>query len=429
MTSSSPATSLVAQGNPILENLEAADPHVLLHGHRYFLYATVAGKTEPGFAVWSSPDLQSWQYEGMALCMSEVSWAKERDWAPAIIERNGRFYLYFCGEDQIGVAVADSPVGPFEDCLNAPLVPYLPDTSSIDPMAFTDDDGKSFLYWGAVPGYWLEEPLKAQGFDLKMGLSVAPLNPDLISFAGPEQTTVSIERWGEAWHAFDHMEAQFVLKRRGIYYLMWSRGSYGRFEDDMAYHLVYATSNSPLGPWKRNGDRPVLSNRADIEVFAPGHHSILQRPGTDEWLCFYHFHRAAKTWRDGVEFDPIRSLAIDRMRFDEQGEILPIVPTTEGVGATPIPLALQMDARGPIRVGETRTLRATCLEPVVEWQFFAGETLLGSQRVLQMDREPTTGTHALCPQERGFLRLWARAQTFDGRTLQSAPIDFDVEQG
>ena len=81
-----------------------------------------------------------------------MPFAKGRPWAPGFAERNGKYYFYFSADDRIGVAVNVKPTGVFEEALGKPLVAYEKDLSTIDPMAFIDDDGQAYLYWGAVPG-------------------------------------------------------------------------------------------------------------------------------------------------------------------------------------------------------------------------------------------------------------------------------------
>ena len=311
--------------NPIFPpRIEAADPHLLLWQNRLYLYATQAGKTERGFSVWSSDDAQNWKNEGMALCLANVSWAEKDDWGPAIIEKNGRFFLYFCADSQIGVAVADSPVGPFIQPKNAPLVPFRDDNSAIDPCAFTDRYGQSYLYFGAVPAFWLSP----EETEINTALSVRPLAPDMVSFCGDEIPTIEYEpfsgiknQFGQGkGHSLDHIEASFAFERDGIYYLMWSRGNHGSADLEHAYRVRYATAPSPLGPWTI-APQPVLQSRPEIGCIGPGHHALVQLSG-DRWLCAYHAH-------DG---DGFRRVWLDWMHFGPKGEILPIIPTREGVG-------------------------------------------------------------------------------------------------
>lgn len=308
-------------GNPLFD-FEAADPHLLFWEGRFYIYATKAAKTEAGFAVWSSQDLKKWRFDGMALQFANVSWAQNDDWAPAILERNGRFYLYFCADSQIGVAVSDSPTGPFHDALGAPLLPFRDDISAIDPCAFTDDDGQSYLFFGAVPAFWLD-PTQVK---ISTSLSVQKLGADLISLEGQEFPTVEYEPFGGIkndfgagrGHCLDHIEASMVFKRRGVYYLMFSRGNHGMGSDERAYRVRYATAQNPLGPWQI-APEVVLQTRREIGCVGPGHHGVLELPG-DRWLVCYHAHGG----------DGFRRLWMDWMHFDDAGRILEIVPTREG---------------------------------------------------------------------------------------------------
>lgn len=145
---------VVQAANPVIP-LQAADPHAAIFAGRCYLYATEAGATEPGFTVWSSPDLVTWTNHGMILKLGDLKWTPKVDknaWAPAIIERGGRYFFYFSADSRIGVAVADSSIGPFQDPLGKPLLPYRDDLSTIDPMAFIDDDGQAYLYWDSGRG-------------------------------------------------------------------------------------------------------------------------------------------------------------------------------------------------------------------------------------------------------------------------------------
>ena len=330
-------------GNPVLP-VHAADPHLCMFDGRYYLYATDAGVYQDaasfhggtpggggaGFAAWSSPDLAEWEYEGQILSFTNVAWARSQAWAPAMIERGGRYFFYFCSNSQIGVAVGDSPIGPFRDPLGHPLIPFRPDLSAIDPMVFIDHDGQAYLHWGAVPGYWLEK----DRVHLNLSLSVRPLADDMMTFSGPEVSTIAVRREpGEAWGNLHHIEAPFAFRRESRYYLMWSQGACMSSDTRDAYRVNYATSDSPLGPWEWACDNPVLDSQPDLGVYAPGHHSVLHLPWCDEWWCAYHANDG--TARPGEHVD--RRVWIDQMVFDEGGEIKTIVPTREGPASRPIP--------------------------------------------------------------------------------------------
>lgn len=387
--------------DPVLP-VGAADPHIVLFGDRYYIYATGAGKTEPGFAAWSSPDLREWRYEGMALRLADVVWATGRDGAPAIAERNGTYYLYFSADDRIGVAVADSPLGPFRDPLGEPLVPYKDDISVIDPMAFADDDGQAYLYWGAVPASWLE----GRASRINRRLSVHRLGDDMVSLAGPEVPTVEVGSDGA------HIEASFALRRGGTYYLMWSRGDWSASDDIDAYRVEYATDPSATGPWTRAPNNPILSTDRGVKAMGPGHHSVLRVPGADEYWVAYHKHKA----------DRDRRVCIDRMQFGQDGTIEPVRPTREGPESRPVGLTLEVVGGGPFRAGDTVELSArptASADSVAEVELYAGGTRLGA-----VAREPYRFVWEHVPA--GFHRLRARAVSPSGAGTASADRDVDA---
>lgn len=410
-------------GNPVIP-VYAADPHADLYGDRYYIYATNAGiyaskaafpdKVEGeahGFAAWSSTDLRNWKTEGRILDFGDISWAADLGdaWAPCTAERNGKYYFYFCANSRIGVAVGDSPIGPFEDALGAPIVDFRDDMSAIDPMVFIDDDGQGYFYWGAVPGGWLE----GRGFEIRTYLSVRRLNADMVTFGSEEMTTITTSKSPGGWHNLDHIEATHVFKRNGIYYIMWSQGGFATNNDDETYRVNYATSDSPLGPWKMPANNPVLTNRRDIEVVGPGHHSTIQLPGTDTWYCVYHCHKG----------DADRRVFIDEMTFAEDGSINSIIPTLEGVPVHPVKVALSSSVKGPYQVGQTVPLEVTFTPGVSEAhskiELFSGQNLIGEAGAesLVFDWKPTTT---------GYHRVWARCSMTSGESITSAWLNLDV---
>jgi|GEM_PF-2637511 len=284
---------------PVIPGL-FADPHLTTFGGRYYLYPTTdgyAGWSTTYYKAFSSPDLVNWTDHGVILDHEpDVSWADNSAWAPAVAHRDGRYYLYFSGGaasgdtvKHLGVAVADSPVGPFRDALGRPLIrggQY--SGQAIDPMVFTDDDGRAYLYWG-------------QG-----AARVVPLNPDMVSF-DPAQVRVITPS--------GYNEAPFVFNRGGTYYFMWSEND-TRSED---YRVAYATGRSPLGPWTNRG--VVLQKRLADGIRGTGHHSVVRAPDSDTWHIAYH--RFAVPAGNGTN----REVVIDPMEFAADGTIRPIVPS------------------------------------------------------------------------------------------------------
>ncbi|MGX1473654.1 UNVERIFIED_CONTAM: beta-xylosidase [Streptomyces canus] len=292
----------VPTGSPVLPGLNA-DPDVHYLNGEYWVYPTTDGFdgwSGTRFKAYSSKDLVHWKDHGVILDLGpDVSWADKYAWAPAIAERDGKYYFYFCAEQQIGVAVADSPAGPFKDALGKPLVAKGGSLQGqmIDPAVFTDDDGTSYLYWGNGHGY------------------VVPLNDDMTSYDAAAVKDITPD---------DFREGSFVIKRNGTYYFMWS-------EDDTRsenYHVAYATGPSPLGPWTKKGT--ILSKRPEYGILATGHHSVVNVPGTDDWYIVYHrfaLNGPGRPGGDGMH----RETTVDRLEFAEDGTIKPVVPTLEGI--------------------------------------------------------------------------------------------------
>ena len=268
-----------------------ADPHIAVFGHTFYLYPTTDGSEgwlSTSFRAWSSPDLVHWKDEGVILDLPrDLTWATVRAWAPAIATKNGQYYFYYSAAQNIGVAVADRPIGPFKDPLGRPLVAKstFPRMQVIDPMAFVDDDGSAFLYWG-------------QG-----RCRVVKLNDDMISFNLADVRDVTPPGYNEG---------PFVHKRQGRYYLSWSE-----FDTrDPRYSVAYATGDSPLGPFTKAAVNPILGQSGQIK--GAGHHSIVQIPGRDEWVIAYHRFRVP----DGNGYN--REVCLSPLRYAENGRILPV---------------------------------------------------------------------------------------------------------
>lgn len=277
--------------NPIFPGWYA-DPELHFFEGRYWIYPTYSAAYEDQtfFEAWSSPDLISWQNEGRILDFADVPWSTNRAaWAPSITYRNGLYYFYFSAGDGagIGVATSASPAGPFKDALGEPLIKeYHHGAQPIDAHAFLDDDGRAYLYYGG----WRHAV-------------VVELAENMIQTVGPFHE-ITPE---------NYVEGPFMVKRHGIYYFMWSEGSWG----DASYSVSYGRSESPLGPFVRKAkileSDPAIGNSA-------GHHSVLELPG-DEWVMAYHRRPITETARDH------RVVCLDRMVFEPDGSIRPVVLT------------------------------------------------------------------------------------------------------
>lgn len=261
--------------------------------------------------AFSSPDLVHWTKHAQVLDVENVSWAAYAVWAPSAIEHQGRFYLFFGANDiksddqlgGIGVAVSERPQGPFKDALGRPLIGKIHNGAQpIDQMVFKDDDGQVYMYYGG----WKHA-------------NVVKLAPDLLSVVPFADGATFKEITPDP----QYVEGSFMAKRKGMYYFMWSEGEWTGPD----YSVAYAMSASPFGPFKRIGK--ILQQDGKVARGA-GHHSVVNVPGTDDWYIAYH--RRPLTEVDGNH----RELAIERMYFNDDGTIRPVVISAQGVGPRPL---------------------------------------------------------------------------------------------
>jgi beta-xylosidase len=275
--------------NPLLAVWDMADPHVLRVGKKYYLYPTSHTR---GFDVFVSEDLVNWELKGTVF-----DDPRGGAWAPDVFHNkrgDGKFYLYYTDNPptgprgglnkQIGVAIADSPLGPFTD--KGSLF-----QESIDAHLFQDDDGKFYLYYVNLTG----------GFKIM----VQPMSDPLTKIGEPKQLIHPTEDWEKiSGHV---TEGPFMLKRNGTYYLMFS----GTGADSPNYGIGYATSKSPLGPFVKYPGNPIVKRGG--KILGPGHHAVVEGPDGKLWMI-YHQKRS-----DDISFK--RYLAIDPIWFDAQGVI------------------------------------------------------------------------------------------------------------
>lgn len=255
--------------NPVLPGYWA-DPFILRDGDDYYLYPTKDsdGWKYEKFHVFHSKDLLHWEGPQLALDLKEVNWADTSAWAPGVGKYKGKYYMYFSAEAQIGVAVADHPLGPFRDLLGRPLITrdqY--GCQSIDADLFIDDDGQPYLLWGQGKCW------------------IVPLEDDMVTFkrepvllsdqiyrakgADPGQFDISI-----------YNEGPHLQKKDGRYWLTWSNYD----TRDPRYQIAYAFSGSVYGPYEvpENNRLTLASARA----VGTGHASLTNY-GSD-WYLLYH---------------------------------------------------------------------------------------------------------------------------------------------
>ncbi len=293
-------------GNPVFEGWYA-DPEGAVFNKEYWIYPTYSAeyRDQIHFDAFSSKDLVNWTKHENVLTNKEITWAWQAMWAPSVVENNGKYYFFFGANDiqnnnekgGIGVAVADSPAGPFKDLLGKPLIDKIINGAQpIDQFAYKDSDGQWYLIYGG----WGHCNIVRIADDFK---SVIPFKDgSMFKEMTPE----------------NYVEGPFMLKRNGKYYFMWSEGGWGGPD----YCVAYAIGDSPFGPWKRIGK--ILQQDPAIATGA-GHHSVIKGKGKDEYYIIYHRRPLGDKGRDH------RVTCIDKLTFGKDGKIVPVKMTFEGV--------------------------------------------------------------------------------------------------
>lgn len=287
--------------NPIVPGWYA-DPEARFYNGRYYIYVTKSFSAygeQMNLDAFSSDDLIHWEKHPNIIDMSGYPYIHRAVWAPTIIDRNGKYYLIFASNDiqnnqQYGgleIAVADSPTGPFVNLLGRPLVDrFVNYAQPIDAHLFKDDDGTVYLYWGG----WQH-------------CNAAIMRGDMTGFIPMENGD-----WCKPVTPKGYVEGPCMLKRKGVYYFMWSEGDWV----NGTYHVSMSQSTSPL---EISAEGETILQSSPI-ADGPGHHSYLNIPGTDEWYIVYH-RRIIGDLEAGH-----RVLCMDRLIFDGQ-RMLPVQMT------------------------------------------------------------------------------------------------------
>lgn len=294
-----------AAPNPLFAPLYTADPAVLVEAGRVYLFggrdeAAPEGKdyVMHEWRVFSTCDMVNWRDEGAPLKAKDFAWAKGRAWAADVVKRHGKYWFYATVEHAtvpgfaIGVAVADSPTGPFKDARGSALVTNDMTQQTdiawddIDPAVFVDDDGQAYLYWGNTV------------------LKVAKLKANMTELDGPI-SVVPVANF---------VEASYLHKHGGTYYLSYSQ----HFPEETAY----MTGPSPLGPWTPQG--VVMERNVKTKTI---HQAFFDFNGRS-YVAYHNAELAG-----GGEFR--RSLAVEEFSYRADGTIPFIHQTKAGPRANP----------------------------------------------------------------------------------------------
>ena len=322
------AVAAMAQ-NPIIRDQFSADPTARVFNNKVYLYPShdifpPEGQRQDWFCmedyhVFSSENLTDWTDHGVIVTQNKVPWVRPDSysmWAPDCVERNGKYYFYFPSTPAgamrgfgVGVAVADSPVGPFV-CEPEPIKGI----NGIDPCVLQASDGNAYIFWGAGRCAKLKDNMKELADDT------------------PKEKV----KWGE--REFEMMgvnclkdlpnrqaEGPFAFEANGWYYLTYP---YVREKTEV---LGYAMSKNPMGPYEYKG----LIMAEQPNGCWTNHHSIINYKG--QWYLFYHHNYFSPS------DDKRRSACIEKLYFNPDGTIQEVKQTIRGVGINQATEKIEID--------------------------------------------------------------------------------------
>jgi len=266
---------MATYSNPILDIKQrgGADPAVLLLNDTYYFYST-----NSGLNVFASKDLVHWR-KGPQVLPDEFKGI----WAPEVYRHpeDGRFYMYYTRRYKIGVAVSDRPDGMFRD-LGLLVI------NAIDAHPFRDDDGRLYLYFTNTPSFTMYcVPMKSP-----------------TETGGPVTKCFEISHDWER-HSFPINEGPWMLKKDGVYYLLYS----GSDAQSVYYAVGYATAPTPIGPFTKYPGNPVFQDLGTI--YGPGHGSVTRDRTGQLWHLYHQKVDTKKGWA--------RDICLDPVAFDERG--------------------------------------------------------------------------------------------------------------
>ena len=245
------------------------DPFIMLHNGVYYAYGT---RNANGIEVYTSDDLFTWRaLEGRLALDKKDVWGDRHFWAPEVYHVNGKFYMYYSGDEHICVAIADSPLGPFSQEVQKPMIE---DEKTIDNSMFMDDDGKAYLFFDR--------------FNDGLNIWVAELEDNMTEIKKETMTkciNVSQE-WERVWPRVN--EGAFVVKHNGVYYMTYSANSY----ESPFYGIGVATATNVKGPWTKYEKNPIYQNIGDLVGI--GHSAIFTDKDGKLRIVFHSHNSKAK---------------------------------------------------------------------------------------------------------------------------------------
>ncbi|HOQ05311.1 MAG TPA: glycoside hydrolase family 127 protein [Anaerohalosphaeraceae bacterium] len=301
------------QGNPIFRDAFTADPAPLADGDTLYVYV---GHDEAkdgelfnmtGWLCYSTKDMKNWAAHGTVLKPTDFQWAVGDAWASQVIKKDGKYYFFATVQHgpphvgkAVGVAVSDSPTGPFKDARGSALVydKMTPNSKvpweDIDPTVLIDDDGTPWLCWGNGDCYLVK------------------LKPNLIELDG------EIQKIDLPYYT----EGPWLHKRGNLYYLTYAAFAH----QGTAEKICYATAPAVTGPWTYQG---ILTGFAKNSYTI--HPGIVEFKG--QWYFFYH--NATLTLNGLGPATGRRSVCVEYLYYNPDGTIQPITQTEEGISVPP----------------------------------------------------------------------------------------------
>ena len=300
--------------NPFVQTWFTSDPAPMVHDGTMYVYTGHDEDRADFFwmqewRVYSTRDMVNWTDHGSPLALESFSWADDRAWASQCIERDGKFYWYICAHSRlskgmaIGVAVGDSPTGPFRDAIGKPLFEN-GSWDHIDPTVFIDDDGQAWLYWGNPRVYYLKLNRDMISYEGELGM--LPMTEE--AFGSPAMD----KREKGRKYKDSYVEGPWITKRKGVYQLLYAAGG-------VPEHISYSTAPSPTGPWTYAGEIMPLSDTGSFT----NHCGVADYKGHSYF--FYHTGKLP----GGGGFG--RSVAVEEFNYNADGSFPTILPTADGV--------------------------------------------------------------------------------------------------
>jgi len=291
--------------NPL--DLFIADPFVIENNGTYYLYGTDDVDASKGVPVYSSKDMKEWEYEGLAFEKTKDTWCQVNFWGPEVAKVGNEFFMYLNASPNetpkppfnmhLCIAKSESPLGPFVE-YKTPYYSAVEGDDAIDQNIFIDDDGQAYLYITYVNTKGNQNEIR-----------IVKMKDNLEEFDGsPIIAITPTQQWeSRPWDEHLVTEGAAVIKHKGYYYLTYT----GNHFLDENYAIGYAVSKSPMGPWEKHENNPIL--KRSEKVHGPGNGCFVRSGDGESVFMVYHTHNKPgqvyprRTAVDQVRFEPVEN--------------------------------------------------------------------------------------------------------------------------